>query len=116
MNEAIQRFVEAFNAGRYFEAHEILEERWLPAPDGPERSTLRGLIQIAAAFEKLKRGEPVGFTRLLPKGLGNLEAAPSVRFHGLDLAVLRVDVTVWLEQLRQDGESVFGKGPTLRLF
>ena len=35
-----------FDAGLYFEVHEVLEPHWMAA-DGPEREALQGLIQIA---------------------------------------------------------------------
>ncbi|MDQ6636974.1 MAG: DUF309 domain-containing protein [Candidatus Dormibacteraeota bacterium] len=44
----IERGVELFNAGRFWEAHEAWEEGWLPDRHGPERGFYKGLIQIAA--------------------------------------------------------------------
>ena len=42
-----------FDAGLYFEVHELLEPRWLGA-DGRDRTALQGLIQVAVVRAHLK--------------------------------------------------------------
>lgn len=64
-----------FNAGYFFEAHETLEELWLPSP-WPLRQFLQGLIQIAAAFVHLMRREYPGTVRLLDAGIEKIAAFP----------------------------------------
>ena len=65
-----------FNAGRFFEAHDVWEAEWLEAT-GPRRLLLQGLIQIAAALYKASRRErPAGCVQLLRKGLAKLELFP----------------------------------------
>jgi predicted metal-dependent hydrolase len=46
-----------WNAGLYFELHELLETIWLDAPE-PERSALKGWIQAAGACVHYQRGKP----------------------------------------------------------
>ena len=60
-----------FNAGRYFECHEWFEEIW-QEEQGAVRDLYKGLIQIAAAFVHLSRGNFVGADRLLRTGVGYL--------------------------------------------
>jgi len=58
--------IELFNAGRYFESHEVLEKVWLQA-EGEEKTVLQGLIQAAAALLHLERGNLVGARSLMRK-------------------------------------------------
>lgn len=57
-------FVARFNAGRFFAAHEVLEELWLEI-EGEEREFLQGLIQIAVALEHRARGNGAGALKVL---------------------------------------------------
>lgn len=66
--------IEQFNAGYYFEAHETLEELWLPSP-WPIRPFLQGIIQLAAGFVHLKRHEYPGTIKLLARAIEKIEAA-----------------------------------------
>ena len=62
-----------FDRGAYFEAHEVWEAAWL-GEKGKTRRLLQGLIQIAAAFYKLSRGDaPGGALKLLDAGLARLD-------------------------------------------
>jgi hypothetical protein len=45
---------ERFNAGEYYEAHEVLEELWLRTSDG-NHAFFKGLIQVAGAFVHLRK-------------------------------------------------------------
>ncbi|HVE65236.1 MAG TPA: DUF309 domain-containing protein [Thermoanaerobaculia bacterium] len=62
-----------FNAGHFFEAHEVWEAEWLVAT-GPRRLLLQGLIQVAAALYKAARQErPAGCLQLLTEASAKLE-------------------------------------------
>jgi len=43
-----------FNAGDYYEAHDVLEHLWLPCQDA-SKPFYKGLIQIAGAFVHLRK-------------------------------------------------------------
>jgi predicted metal-dependent hydrolase len=89
---ALLRGARLFDAGHFFEAHEVWEEHWRLATDRTERTFFQGLIQVAAAFHKLlvtKSGEAA--TRLLAKGLAKLDACPA-RVHAMDVAALRASL------------------------
>jgi hypothetical protein len=45
---------ERFNAGEYYEAHDVLEDLWLRTKDG-NHAFFKGLIQVAGAFVHLRR-------------------------------------------------------------
>jgi predicted metal-dependent hydrolase len=94
-----------FDAGSFFEAHEVWEAGWR-LESGEARELLHGLIQIAAGFHKgLVQGNPSGMARLLRRGL---ERIAYVRdFNLLDLSGFAVEVTRWAEaasRWAKDGE------------
>ena len=48
-----------FNEGQFFGSHEVWESLWHDVV-GPERELLQGLIQVAAAYYHLSRGNRAG--------------------------------------------------------
>ena len=60
-----------FQAGLYFETHELLEPAWLRA-EGATRGALQGLIQVAVGFQHLANGNLDGARALLRDGAGKL--------------------------------------------
>lgn len=60
-----------FEAGLYFEVHEVLEPSWMRA-DGPARKSLQGLIQVAVGFQHLANGNLEGARALLHEGAAKL--------------------------------------------
>jgi hypothetical protein len=58
-----------FEAGLYFETHEVLEPFWTRAL-GAEREALQGLIQVAVGFQHLANGNLDGATKLAGHRLG----------------------------------------------
>lgn len=76
-----------FDAGLFFETHEVLEPPW-KAADEPLRTFLQGLIQIAAGFHHRSQGNLRGAESLLREGLA--------RLHPFSPAAYRVDVRALL--------------------
>jgi len=62
MEAAFKRGLEAIRSGRYFEAHEELEEAWRAAP-AEERDFFQGLVHVAVAGYQAGRGRPVATGR-----------------------------------------------------
>ena len=56
-----------FDAGLFFEVHELLEPHWFRA-QGAERERLQGLIQVAVGFQHLANGNLRGAVLLLHEG------------------------------------------------
>ncbi len=54
----INEFIERINEGRYYDAHESLEEIWFPRrfEDDPEMKLIKGFINAAVSFELIKKG------------------------------------------------------------
>jgi len=71
---AIVAGLEAYAAGDFFEAHELLEPAWMGTPDAAERSLLQGLIKVAAADVHAVRGNPPGVRRNLQGARDRLRA------------------------------------------
>ena len=87
MPDAYKAGLEHIRAGRFFEAHEELEIAWRAAvPE--ERDFYQGLVHVAVAWYQAGRGNTVGATRQLEKGLRRLEPyEPEHR--GVDVAGVR---------------------------
>lgn len=48
-------YFECFNSGRYYEAHDVLEDLWLrQGKDHPDHAFHKGLIQLAGGFVHLR--------------------------------------------------------------
>jgi len=100
LDESLVHGARLFDAGRFFEAHEAWEERWVALTDETERRILQGLIQVAAGFHKLfVTKSAASASRLLSKGIAKLDGHPervaqmglalfcdSVRAYARDLA------------------------------
>ena len=83
MEAAFKRGLEEIRAGRYFEAHEELEDAWRAAP-AEERDFFQGLVHVAVAWYQAGRGRPVATGRQLEKAARRL--APFAPAHrGVDV-------------------------------
>jgi len=85
---AVREWARRFNAGEYFEAHEVLEAAWLEAP-ATERDLLKGLIQAAVALYHYGRGNGHGARVKYSSSTAYLRASPSPAY-GLDVRDLAV--------------------------
>jgi DUF309 family protein family protein len=81
LRQTLDAAASLFDAGLYFEVHEILEPHWAAA-SGEAREALQGLIQVAVAWQHLANGNLVGAHSLLREGGGRLHGA---RILGTDL-------------------------------
>jgi hypothetical protein len=102
----LRKGAEEFNAGRFFECHDILEEVW-QGVRGSARNFFQGLIQISVGFYHLGNGNLIGGESQLEKGLKNLGGYGDDCLQ-VDLINLRRDVQNWLERIRR-GERPHGK-------
>jgi len=99
--EGFARGIRLFNAGEFFEAHEVWEDVWRVAPE-PERKFLQGLIQIAVAFHHRSTGNLVGAASLMDRGARNLSQYAD-EFGGIELNALLIVITEWQRALKQMG-------------
>jgi hypothetical protein len=91
--------VRRFNAGDFFEAHELFED-CLEAVEADARwELLLGLIQVAVGYHKHAAGHP-GASRMLGLGAAKLAELPPVAW-GLDVAALRRRIALDLAALAE---------------
>ena len=92
MEAAYKRGLEEIRAGRYFEAHEELEEAWRAAR-AEERDFFQGLVHVAVAWYQAGRGRPVATRRQLEKAARRLSGfAPAHRGVDVDGLLAQVEV------------------------
>src|SRR3954447_3201312 len=78
-------FFDCFNRQLFYEAHDVLEEMWLPQKQGADGSFYKGLIQLAGAFVHLQKHRLQPAASLFKLSRTNLRQYPP--FHqGLELA------------------------------
>jgi predicted metal-dependent hydrolase len=111
MDVAYKRGLEAIRDGRYFEAHEELEEAWRAA-SAEERDFFQGLVHVAVAWYQAGRGRPVATASQLEKAARRLGPyAPSHR--GVDVAHVLAQVAA--ARARVAAGSLDLEPPTLGL-
>jgi hypothetical protein len=91
------RFVELFNERDFFVAHEVLESLWL-VHWSTMRNFYQGLIQLAAAFLHLQRGNMPACRKLMVTARARLGGYPDP-CAGLAVAPLRQNATYWIGRI-----------------
>ena len=103
---AVRAGLEAYAAGDFFEAHELMEPAWMGSADPAERSLIQGLIKVAAADVHAVRGNPAGVRRNLEGARDRLRAGASGRITGVEL-----DVAGLLSSIETRIGALDGAGP-----
>jgi predicted metal-dependent hydrolase len=98
-------FFRCFNAQLYYEAHDVLEEVWLPIRSQAQARFYQGLIQMAGGFVHLQKQRLGPAARLFALALANFEAYPA-RHAGIDLEAIR-------QICRHHRQAVIDSGETL---
>jgi uncharacterized protein len=88
-----------FNAGRFFDAHEWIEEIW-QFEHGPVRELYKGLIQIAAGFVHISRANAAGADRLLSTAIAHLAPYRPLGAMGWDVERIASDTEEGLRRVR----------------
>ena len=90
-----------FNEQKFYEAHDILEDLWLPDRHGVNGNFYKGLIQLAGAFVHLQKQRLSPSAALFKLARTNLEKYP-VLHEKLDLAGVQRLIADWLGKLEKD--------------
>jgi hypothetical protein len=98
---ALAEGLRCYRAEEFFLAHEHWEGVWLQAQE-PEKTFLQALIQTAAAFYHLQRGNRKGAGSLLRAALRRLEPH-EVSFGGVKVELLRDRLEAWASALEVEG-------------
>ena len=93
----LEKGIEEFNRGHFFEAHELCEEAWNEVV-GEEKRFYQGLVQLAAGYHKLALAQHNGARKLLERGHQTLRDFPAA-YAGIDLTALREAVIHTLDEL-----------------
>jgi predicted metal-dependent hydrolase len=94
-------FFDCFNRQLFYEAHDVLEEMWLPQKQGTDGSFYKGLIQLAGAFVHLQKQRLPPAAALLKLSRTNLRQYP--QFHqGLQLTAVWALIDDWLDRLEHN--------------
>lgn len=94
-----------FNQQMFYEAHDILEDLWLPDRRGPNGDFYKGLIQLAGAFVHLQKGRLRPSGALFKLAQANFEKYPGVH-ERLNLAAVQLLIAGWLRRLEKDDYQV----------
>jgi hypothetical protein len=71
----LRRGIHLFNAERFFEAHEALEDAWREAP-AEDKKFLQGLVQLAVALHHHSTGNLAGSRSVMARALRNVSSYP----------------------------------------
>lgn len=96
-NGPLAEGLHCYRSGQFFLAHEHWEGVWLQCQE-PEKTMLQCLIQIAAAFHHLQRGNRRGAVSLLSRALRRLEPYPD-ELGGVSVKAILESVGAWLRIL-----------------
>ena len=94
-----------FNRQKFYEAHDVLENLWLPGRHGANGNFYKGLIQLAGAFVHLQKNRLRPSAALFKLARTNLEKYPR-RHERLDLTAVQALIADWLEWLEQSEFTV----------
>lgn len=93
-------YFECFNRQLYYEAHEVLEDLWLPGRHDGNGDFYKGLIQLAGAFVHLQKHRLRPAAALFTLAQANLEKYPA-RHERLNLDAVRMLIGGWRRQLER---------------
>jgi predicted metal-dependent hydrolase len=94
-------YFECINQGLFYEAHDVLEELWLPNRNGANGPFYKGLIQFAGAFVHLQKGRLQPAAAVLRLAHANLQRYPAIH-ERLEVNGLLALIGRWLERLETD--------------
>ncbi len=94
-----------FNRQEFYEAHDVLEDLWLPDRHGTNGNFYKGLIQLAGAFVHLQKNRLRPSAALFKLARTNLEKYPARHAH-LDLMAVLALIADWLQRLEQNDFTI----------
>lgn len=98
-------YFECFNQGLFYEAHDVLEELWLPCRKGPNDLFFKGLIQLTGAFVHFQKDRLRPAGALLRLARSNLRNYPD-HYEGIDLPEVLTLIDCWLDRLESAGNPL----------
>lgn len=96
-----QQGIKLFNQGKYYPAHEPLEEAWMATPS-PERDLYQGLLQIGLAYYQINQENFRGALKMFRRGHRSLDPLGNSLL-GIDVQKLRENAREVEAELRRLG-------------
>jgi predicted metal-dependent hydrolase len=93
--------IDLFNKGKFYEAHEPLEEAWMESAS-PERVLYQGILQIGLAYYQISRDNYRGALKMFLRAQRNLTPLGDALL-GIDIRQLLEDALRIESALRQLG-------------
>ncbi|MDL1903005.1 DUF309 domain-containing protein [Anaerolineae bacterium CFX9] len=87
--ERAQQAIALFNAGEYYQQHDLLEALWRDEPRRI-RDLYQGILQVGVAYYQAQRGNDRGALKMLRRSQRWLASLPDV-CQGVDVGMLRRD-------------------------
>ena len=97
--DKVQKGIQHFNQGDYYEAHEWFEDAWRETPD-PSREFYRALLHISGGFYRLTQGKPTAAKKFFSHAEKWLSEFPDDH-QGFDLQQLRRNLGKIIKQIDQ---------------
>ncbi|GAB4579736.1 MAG: hypothetical protein Fur0022_24750 [Anaerolineales bacterium] len=107
LSELAREGIRLFNAGEYFEAHEVLEHAW-NEDTSAAKELYRAILQVAVAYLQIERGNYRGAVKMFLRMRQWFAPLPDV-CRGVDVAGLREAARVVEERLLALGEARLGE-------
>lgn len=98
-------YFDCFNRQLFYEAHDVLEDLWLPDRQGYNGNFYKGLIQLTGAFVHLQKNRLRPAAALFKIAQANLQKYPSPH-EQLDLKIVLRLIADWLRQLEANNFTV----------
>ncbi len=98
-------YFQLFNAQKFHEAHDVLENLWLPDRHGANGNFYKGLIQLAGAFVHLQKNRLRPSAALFKLAQANLEKYPPTH-ERLDVAAILNLISKWLASLESQNFTI----------
>jgi uncharacterized protein len=105
MDARLRNGIRLFNAGRFFESHEVLEELYLQTTEKQDKPFLEGIIQLSVAFRLFCNfGDVDGPVRMIRQALVRLENY-SPRYLRIKVNDLIQALEVWTQKAQAGGHT-----------
>ena len=101
MDARVERGIALLNEGKYYAAHDVLEDYWRPIRDD-SRPFFQGIVQIAIAMHHFSTGNLLGAQSVLLKARTNLASYPSP-YSEIALNHLRSQLDDWQQAMAHGG-------------
>lgn len=100
--ESLAEAQRLLDAGRSFQAHEVLEGTWKAAPEA-ERELWRGLAQLAVGLTHVRRGNAIGAVQLLRRAAERIDGYAHEPPYGVAVAGLVVWTGALIARIERQG-------------